>query len=109
MDRACFRRNCKLVSGRAEVVSAGAEDLVLGVVCVVRGGRGKVPRIRGKMVHFPGEERENGGRINISGGKVPRIRGNLVHFPGRTNQEWAFRIRISERSGSPGAGNFATG
>ena len=40
MDRACFRRNCKLVSGRAEVVSAGAEDLVLGVVCVVRGGGG---------------------------------------------------------------------
>ena len=101
MDIACFRRSCEHVSGKAASLVLG------GSVCW--GGRGKVPRIRGKMVHFPGEERENGGRINISGGKVPRIRGNLVHFPGRTNQEWAFRIRISERSGSPGAGNFATG
>ena len=65
-----------------EPVSGGAEGLVLGVVCV--------------FFFFGG------------GGKVPWIRGNLVHFPGRTNQEWAFRIRISERSGSPGAGNFAT-
>ena len=79
MDIACFRRSCEHVSGKAA-------SLVLGVVCVgggkKRGGRGKVPRIRGKMVHFPGRT---------------------------TNQEWAFRIRISERSGSPGAGNFATG
>ena len=59
MDIACFRWSCELVSGRAEVASTGAEDLVLGVVCVVRGGgRGKVPRIRGKMVHFPGEKRQ---------------------------------------------------
>ena len=74
MDRACFRRNCKLVSGRAEVVSAGAEDLVLGVVCVGglrEGGRRKAPRIRGKMVHFPRKKRRNGGKINIFGGKVP--------------------------------------
>ena len=110
MDRACFRRNCKLVSGRAEVVSAGAEDLVLGVVCVVRGGGGgKCLEFAAKWFTFPGKNGKNGGKINISSGKVPRIRGNLVHFPGRTNQEWAFRIRISERSGSPGAGNFATG
>ena len=61
MDRACFRRNYELVSAGAEVVSAGAEDLVLGVVCVgwAEGGGGgegggKVPRIPGKMVHFPG-------------------------------------------------------
>ena len=87
MDIACFRWSCELVSGRAEVASTGAEDLVLGVVCV------------------GGGEKKRGGR-----GKVPRIRGKMVHFPGRTtNQEWAFRIRISERSGSPGAGNFATG
>ena len=38
MDIACFRWSCELVSGRAEVASTGAEDLVLGVVCVVRGG-----------------------------------------------------------------------
>ena len=37
MDIACFRRSCEHVSGRAEVASTGAEDLVLGVVCVVRG------------------------------------------------------------------------
>ena len=38
------------------------------------------------MVHFPGKNGENGGRINIFEGKVPQIRGNLVHFPliGRT-------------------------
>lgn len=42
MDRACFRRNYELVSAGAEVVSAGAEDLVLGVVCVgwAEGGGG---------------------------------------------------------------------
>jgi len=103
-----------------------------------------VPQIRGKMVHFPGKNGENGGKINISSGKVPGICRNTVHFPpigrtrnagrrateaivlfrsrgkclgfaakwftfpGRTDQEWAFRIRISERSGSPGADNFVT-
>ena len=59
MDRACFRRNCKLVSGRAEVVSAGAEDLVLGVVCVVRGGGreggGKCREFAAKWFTFPGK------------------------------------------------------
>ena len=38
--------------------------------------------IRGKLVHFPRKNGENGGRINIFGGKVPGSRGNLVHFPG---------------------------
>ena len=75
MDRACFRRNCKLVSGRAEVVSgraevvsAGAEDLVLGVVCVgwLREGRGKCLEFAAKWFTFPGktgEERKKTARI----------------------------------------------
>ena len=42
---------------------------------------GKVPPIRGKMVHFPGKNGENGGKINISSGKVPGICRNTVHFP----------------------------
>ena len=32
---------------------------------------GKVPQIRGKMVHFPGEKWQNGAEINIFEGKVP--------------------------------------
>ncbi|MBO8482166.1 MAG: hypothetical protein IAC87_06440 [Muribaculum sp.] len=28
------------------------------------------------------KKRRNGGKINISGGKVPQIRGKMVHFPG---------------------------
>ena len=31
---------------------------------------------------FPEKKRRNGGKINISGGKVPQIRGKMVHFPG---------------------------
>ena len=42
---------------------------------------GKVPQIRGKLVHFPGINSENGGIINIFEGKVYRIRSKLVHFP----------------------------
>ena len=37
---------------------------------------------------FPGENGENGGRINISGGKVPQIRGKMVHFPGENGGKW---------------------
>ena len=44
---------------------------------------GKVPPIRGKMVHFPGKNGENGGKINISSGKVPGICRNTVHFQKR--------------------------
>ena len=44
------------------------------------------------MVHFPGKNGENGGRINIFEGKVPLIHGNLVHFPGKDGRgmqaEW---------------------
>ena len=43
--------------------------------------QGKVPRIRGNLVHFPGKNGENGGKINIFEGKVPPIRGKVVHFP----------------------------
>ena len=50
---------------------AEAESLVLG----------KVPPIRGKMVHFPGKNSENGGKINIFEGKVHRMTGKVVHFP----------------------------
>ena len=32
------------------------------------------------------EKRRNGGRINIFDGKVPPIRGNLVHFPGKKSE-----------------------
>ena len=88
MDRACFRRNCKLVSGRAEVVSAGAEDLVLGVVCVVRGegGRGKVPRIRGKMVHFPRKKGEMVVKSTFSAGKCLGFAAKWFTFPGKTGE-----------------------
>lgn len=53
MDRACFRRNYELVSAGAEVVSAGAEDLVLGVVCVGWAEGGGGGRGRGKCLGFP--------------------------------------------------------
>ena len=53
---------------------------------------GKVPLIRGKMVHFPGKNGENGGRINIFEGKVPLIRGNLVHFP---SSGWTMPLPVS--------------
>ena len=36
---------------------------------------------------FPGENGENGGRINISGGKVPQIPGKMVHFPGKNGKK----------------------
>ena len=37
--------------------------------------------IRGKLVHFPGEKRRNGGKINIFGRKVHQKSGKMVHFP----------------------------
>ena len=49
--------------------------------------RGKVPPIRGKMVHFPREKRRNGGRINIFGGKVHQKSGKMVHFSPRQNAD----------------------
>lgn len=42
---------------------------------------GKVPPIRGNMVHFPGEKWQNGAEINIFEGKVHQMTGKLVHFP----------------------------
>ena len=60
-----------------------------GKVCVVcvRGGAGKVPQIRGNLVHFPGEKQRKWRYINIFEGKVPQIRGNLVHFPTSVKKE----------------------
>ena len=56
---------------------------------------GKVPLIRGKMVHFPGKNSENGGRINIFEGKVHRMTGKLVHFPGKNGKNDG-RINVFE-------------
>ncbi len=42
---------------------------------------GKVPPIRGNLVHFPGEKWQNGAEINIFEGKVHQMTGKLVHFP----------------------------
>ena len=63
---------------------------------------GKVPQIRGKLVHFPGKD----GRgmqaewpqkrlPDFVPGKVPQIRGKLVHFPG-INSENGGIINIFE-------------
>jgi hypothetical protein len=46
-----------------------------------------VPQIRGNLVHFPGKNGENGGRINIFEGKVPQIPGKLVHFSPKNEQK----------------------
>lgn len=47
---------------------------------------GKVPGIRGKLVHFPGVLIDREACMSVvlecSRGKVPGIRGKLVHFPG---------------------------
>ena len=43
--------------------------------------RGKVPQIRGNLVHFPGGKWQNGAEINIFEGKVHQMTGKLVHFP----------------------------
>lgn len=92
MDIACFRWSCELVSGRAEVASTGAEDLVLGVVCV-GGGRGKVPRIRGKMVHFPPEKRtEMAVKSTFPAGKCHRFVAKRFTFPGKTEKRRKFPI-----------------
>ena len=42
---------------------------------------GKVPPIRGKLVHFPGKNGDNGSKINIFEGKVHQMTGKQVHFP----------------------------
>jgi len=42
---------------------------------------GKVPPIRGKTVHFPGKNGDNGSKINIFEGKVHQMTGKTVHFP----------------------------
>ena len=88
MDRACFRRNCKLVSGRAEVVSAGAEDLVLGVVCVgwLREGRGKCLEFAAKWFTFPRKTNGNSGKANIPQGKCLGFAVKRFTFPGRTGK-----------------------
>ena len=49
------------------------------------------------MVHFPGENGENGGRINISGGKVPQIRGKMVHFPGENGGKRKKTVKIPNK------------
>lgn len=41
---------------------------------------GKVPPIRGKLVHFPGKNGDNGSKINIFEGKVHQMTGKQVHF-----------------------------
>ena len=43
---------------------------------------GKCLELVGIWFTFLGKNGENGGRINIFEGKVPRIRGKMVHFPG---------------------------
>lgn len=42
---------------------------------------GKVPRIRGNLVHFPCGNEERKGTMRIPWGKVPWIRDKLMHFP----------------------------
>ena len=42
--------------------------------------QGKVPPIRGKLVHFPGKNGDNGSKINIFEGKVHQMTGKMVHF-----------------------------
>ena len=48
---------------------------------LINSPQGKVHLIRGKLVHFPGEKRRNGGKINIFGRKVHQKSGKMVHFP----------------------------
>ena len=51
------------------------------------------------------EKRRNGGRINIFDGKVPLIRGNLVHFPGK-NSEMAVKSTFSAGKCTKKAGKW---
>ena len=90
MDRACFRRNCKLVSGRAEVVSAGAEDLVLGVVCVVRlrEGGGKCREFAAKWFTFPGKKGEMVVKSTFSAGKCLGFAVIWFTFPEKKTAKW---------------------
>ena len=49
------------------------------------------------------EKKRNGGKINIFDGKVPPIRGNLVHFPGKKKRNGGkiniFSRKVHQKSG----------
>lgn len=48
---------------------------------------GKCREFVGIWFTFPGKNGENGGGINIIEGKVPKKTGKLVHFPGKQRQK----------------------
>ena len=77
---------------------------------------GKVNRFTGHLVHFPLENIDFTAIVAVLSRKVNRFAANRRHFPLGRNLTIVFTailpasivrlIRESERSGSPGAGNF---
>ena len=94
MDIACFRWSCELVSGRAEVASTGAEDLVLGVVCV--GGEGE----------SASDSRQNGSLSRGKRGKTEKrrkfpINSKSLLVPPQQEDSLVFLILIATIGDSP--------